>query len=88
MKYKVYRRQLYDKRAPSKISISNDYKYLGDVTATTLSEAIRKWINKENTTEAIPIGNTLFNMGDVIIQGDNAYIHTGRGIWASVINID
>ena len=84
MIYKVYRRQLHDKRAPSKVSISNDYKYLGNVEANILSQATRKWINKEDVKLAIPIGVFDFNIGDVIITDDKNYIHTGKGIWASI----
>ena len=85
MKYRVYRRSKFDKRAPSQVDLADEYKYLGDVEAVTVGEAARKWINQEDTKVRIPIGAFNFYVGDVMtVRKGPAYIHTGDGIWALV----
>lgn len=81
--------QLYNKvdraskMAPSKIDLSKDYEMIGEVEASSRSEAVRKWfIGKDYSDESIPKPT----VGDVLRDPmGKCFIFTPQGVWASVV---
>lgn len=81
MIYVIYYCLLQDGRAPSKISLDN-YKLVGTVKAKSLSEAQRKWREK-NFIRCIASHRPL-ELGDVIRDNSKVFSILTGSRWATV----
>lgn len=84
MKWRLFKRNLKDNRAPSVISM-DDYEMLTVVEDLPREEVIRLWVSNPSEFEGLRDDN-MSRVGDVLEDADNEnyFILTPQGFWAKI----